>query len=59
MDANMQELIALGIVVLVVAAELLRRYRKRKNQSSGCDGCEKGADQTTAKETPLKFYKRT
>lgn len=59
MDDTLQQVIAVTIVVIAVALELLRRYRKKKAGRTGCDGCATGTSQEKANETPLKFYKRS
>jgi membrane protein implicated in regulation of membrane protease activity len=58
MDSSMQELIALAIVIVLVAAALFRRFRRGRTGKTGCDGCETGDKQTNGDEKPLKFYKR-
>jgi hypothetical protein len=60
MDESLQQIIALGIVAIVVGFELLRRYRKKRSGKAGCDGCDTGNNnKTDAKsEAPVKFYKR-
>ena len=35
MDDSLQQALALGIVVLAVIAELVRRYRKKKSEQAG------------------------
>ena len=57
MDESLQEIIALTLVALAVALELLRRYRKNKSGKVGCDGCDTGKA-AGKKEAPLRFYKR-
>jgi hypothetical protein len=50
--------LALLIVAVVVALELLRRYRRKRAGKAACDGCETGNPKPASTETPLKFYKR-
>lgn len=56
MSGGLQELLALGVVVAVVALEVLRRWRRRKSAAPGCDGCEKSGP--PPKEAPLRFHRR-
>jgi hypothetical protein len=56
MSDGLQELLALGLVVIVVALEALRRWRRRKAAASGCDGC--GKSDPPPKEAPLRFHRR-
>ncbi len=58
MDESTQQLLALGLVALVIIAELLRRQRKRRKSNSGCDGCDSSAKTDAKKTQPLKFYRR-
>jgi hypothetical protein len=60
MDETLQQTLALGIVILAVIAELVRRYRKKKVGKPGCDGCDSGVGQqlTANGETKLKFYRK-
>jgi hypothetical protein len=60
MDETLQQALAIGIVVLVVIAELVRRYRRKKVGKAACDGCDSGAGQrqSTDGETTLKFYRK-
>jgi hypothetical protein len=58
MDDSAQQIIALTLVAVAVAVELMRRYRRKKAGKPGCDGCETGKPQNSTNETRLKFYKR-
>lgn len=58
MDDSLQQALALGLVVLAVIAELLRRDRKKQAGKPGCDGCETGTSTNKPAETPLRFYER-
>jgi len=58
MDTLLQEQLALGLVAIAVAVELLRRYHRRSHGKASCDGCETANKQVTPSETPLKFYKK-
>jgi hypothetical protein len=60
MDEALQQALAIGIVILAVSAELVRRYRKKKIGKPGCDGCDSGAGQQQSAngETKLKFYRK-
>jgi len=58
MDDSLQQFIALTLVAVAVAIELVRRYRRKKAGKPGCDGCETGSTKPDTGETPLKFYKR-
>jgi hypothetical protein len=58
MDDSAQQIIALTLVAIAVAVELVRRYRRKKVGKPGCDGCETGTPQNNSTETRLKFYKR-
>jgi hypothetical protein len=60
MDEGTQQLLALGIVVLAVGLELLRRYRKKRAGKVGCEGCDtpSGAKPNAAGESPVRFYKK-
>jgi hypothetical protein len=58
MDETTQQLLALGLVALAVAAEWLRRKRKNKKGGAGCDGCDTPEQSAVKKESPLRFYRR-
>ncbi len=60
MDEALQQALAIGIVILAVIAELLRRYRKKNTGKAGCDGCDSGTGQQQSAngETKLKFYRK-
>ena len=60
MDEVLQQALAIGIVVLAVIVELVRRYRKKKVGKAGCEGCDSaaGQQQTANGETKLKFYRK-
>jgi hypothetical protein len=58
MDDSLQQAIAVTIIVLAVALELWRRYRKKKSGKAGCDGCKTDTSKNSNTETPLKFYQR-
>ena len=60
MDDSLQQALALAVVALAVIAELVRRYRKKKNAKPGCDGCDSGSVQERSAngETKLKFYRK-
>jgi len=58
MDESSQQLLALGLVALVVVAEWLRRKRKKKKRAAGCDGCDTPEQNASKKESPLRFYRR-
>ena len=58
MDESLQQVLALLIVAIVVALEMLRRYRRKRAGKAACDGCETGNPKPASAETPLKFYKR-
>jgi len=55
MDESTQQIIALGMVAIVIAAEVLRRWRKNRKKSAGLNDPNTARDK---KETPLKFYRR-
>jgi hypothetical protein len=55
--AELQEVLALGVVALVVALALWRRARRRRARPApGCSGCE--APAAKPKETVPRFYRR-
>jgi len=54
-SAELQELLALGIVAAVVMLYGYRRWKARGRSSPPCDGCPKGPDQS---EHTLHFFKR-
>lgn len=58
MDDSSQQIIALALVAIAVAVELVRRYRRKKINKPGCDGCETGKPQNNTNEKSLKFYTR-
>jgi len=58
MDESLQQVLALLIVAIVVALELLRRYRRKRAGKAACDGCETGNPKPASTESPVKFYKR-
>ena len=60
LDETLQQALAIGIVILAVIAELVRRYRKKKMSKAGCDGCDSAAGQQPSVdgETKLKFYRK-
>lgn len=60
MDESLQQILALTVVVIVVGAELLRRYHKKKAGKPGCDGCDSGTgpQRSANGETKLKFYRK-
>jgi hypothetical protein len=55
---GIQEIIALGIVVLVVGLYVRRRWRRGKSaqRSGDCGDCASSAP--PAKESPVRFYRR-
>lgn len=55
MSADLQELLALGVVAVVAGAALWRYWRRRK-AAPGCDGCGKAS--AAPKEAPLRFHRR-
>ncbi|MCC7257877.1 MAG: hypothetical protein IT486_05860 [Gammaproteobacteria bacterium] len=56
-DTDLQELLALGVVVLVVALTLWRRARRRRAGKAGCSGCDSKAARPSG-ESPLRFHRR-
>lgn len=55
--ADIQEILALGVVVLVVVLTLWRRARRRRAQAGpGCSNCD--SPSAKPKEAPLRFYRR-
>jgi hypothetical protein len=54
--ADVQEVIAIGIVALVVGIAIWRRRRRSAGSASGCGNCD--TPQTKPKEAPLRFYRR-
>ena len=52
-----QEIIALLIVASIVIFALYRRWRKPKQNSAACSGCESPAA-TDQAEQPLQFYRK-
>jgi hypothetical protein len=58
MDDTSQQVIALALVAIAVAVELVRQHRRKKAGKPGCDGCETGTPKNKNNDTPLKFYKR-
>jgi len=53
--AGVQELLALGIVALVVGLTLWRRNRRKKT-AGACSGCD--TPPAGQQEKPLRFYKK-
>jgi len=58
MSAGLQEIVALGIVALVVIAVIYRRWKRAKNAGPG--GCSSCAENCSAKgsETSVRFHTR-
>lgn len=54
--ADWQELLALGIVALVVAITFWRWWHRRGRADDGCSGCEKSG--APRKEATLRFHRR-
>lgn len=54
---DLQEVLALGIVALVVGLVLWRRQRRRRSGGDGCSGCEAGSPKKS-REHPLRFRRR-
>jgi hypothetical protein len=59
MDDSLQQIIALLLVAIAVAFELIRRARKKKSGKIGCDDCDSGDSGSNEQgESPVKFYKQ-
>jgi hypothetical protein len=59
MEETTQQYIALAIVAVAVALELIRRYRKKKAGKPGCEDCpssDSGERANEEGEAPVKFY---
>ncbi len=58
MSPGLQEILALGVVALVVAAVIWRRWRRRGAalKAGACGDC--AAAGPPAKEAPVRFYRR-
>lgn len=53
---DLQELLALGLVALVVGIALWRRFRHSRKPQAGCDGC--GPQAKKPAESTLHFHRR-
>lgn len=53
---EVQEILALGVVALVVAIAIWRRRKRSSGSSPGCSNCD--TPQKKQKEAPLRFYRR-
>lgn len=58
MDEHTQQIVALLLVAVAVAAELWRRRRKKQRGKAGCDGCDSGTKPGNTTDQPLRFYRR-
>ena len=55
---DLQEILALAVVLVVVAVALWRRWRRRGKAAAACNNCPAPAAGEKAKEVPLRFYRR-
>lgn len=53
---DVQEILALGIVALVVGLALWRRRKRAARAAPGCSNCDNPP--AKPKEAPLRFYRR-
>lgn len=54
--SDVQEIVALGIVALVVGVAIWRRRKRSAGSAPGCSSCD--TPQKSPKEAPLRFYRR-
>lgn len=61
MPIGLQEILALGIVLAVVAFALWRRWTRANSRASdgraACSGCDDGSA-ATVEEKPIRIYRR-
>jgi len=55
---DIQEALALAVVLLVVVTALWRWWRKRGRSADGCGHCDSPAARKAPKEAPIRFYRR-
>lgn len=53
---DLQEVLALGVVALVVGLALWRRSKRRTKAAGSCGNCD--APAAKSKEATLRFYRR-
>ena len=58
MKIGIQEIVALGIVLAVVAFAIWRRWKKGRSGQGTCDGCDKPSVADSAEKT-IHPYRRT
>jgi hypothetical protein len=56
--ADLQEALALGVVLLVVVAAVWRWWRARTAPRGGCGNAASTKAGTVPKEAPLRFHRR-
>ncbi len=57
MPPGIQELIALGIVMSVVAFAVYRRWRRARSDASACSDCDRNPPKPDTEKT-VHFYRR-
>jgi hypothetical protein len=55
---DLQEVLALAVVVAVVAVTIWRMWRRRGKSAGACSNCDTPGAGEKPKEVPLRFYRR-
>lgn len=55
---DLQEVLALAVVLAVVITALWRMWRRRSRSRDACGDCSSSGAGKTPKEAPIRFYRR-